>query len=216
MQYENPFDVINQDSASPIIFTVEHSGNSAPGMNFESDALMKKYDTGARDIAARLADTFQAFAIFGNYSRLMIDLNRELSIGLDVQEQTFANEIWRPYHNRIQEKISELMTASITPIFISIHTMRESWPQDIAFLFDTDRRVSDFMQNKFAESLPDIVVGMNEPFDANIVKGTLTINAEPLKLSAVEIEFNRRLLSDPEKLSRCIACIEDGIRNFTT
>jgi predicted N-formylglutamate amidohydrolase len=212
MKYDNPFDVMNPESSVPVIFAAEHAGNRALGKVADENILKteKAYDPGARDIATRMANDFGAFAIFGNYTRLVIDLNRDLS-GLDSSE---IWDIWRPYHSRIKEKISEMRVLGIIPVFISIHTMKPDWPQDIALLFDCDMRLADFLRDRFAKFLPDVVIGMNKPFNANTVKGTLTINAEPFRLPCVEIEFNQRLLSTPEKLDKCIRCMEIGICDF--
>lgn len=236
-----PFDVLNENSAAPLVIMAEHAGNAVPdalnGLGMPPDVLRTHiaYDPGAREIGTRLADAFGAFAIFGNYSRLVVDLNREMSsedlflkerCGNNIPKNALLttldkasriNDIYLPYRNAINGKIFGLLAGGVVPVILSLHSMSPDQPgvvQDIALLFDRDVRLAGYLRDRFAKELPDVVVGMNAPYDANAVRGTLSMHAEPFGLPCVEIEFNQALLANPVRLENCVSCIEAGIREF--
>ena len=238
--YENeksPFEAVNACSRAPFIITAEHAGNRVPaalnGLGLAPDVLEKHYayDLGAARIARELSKRLDCFAIVGNYSRLVVDLNREISSSELFARKRFVevpgnaeippasraqriNELWRPYHDRIAGKIFDALAAGIVPLFISIHTMSPDLPYDLAILYDKDVRFQNFLRDRFSYIMPGLRLGMNEPYDANAVKGTLSIHAEPYGLPCAEIEFNQALLGNTEMLEKCIEIISVAAIDF--
>lgn len=232
------FDILNSESVAAMVIMAEHAGNRVPAilnnLDVPVDILQTHiaFDLGARDIVRQLSIRFGCFAILGNYTRLVIDLNRELSssdlfiparcgIGVPANKNLSSlaraqriNEIWLPYRRAANEKITQLLDMGKAPLIASIHSMAPKFPQDLAFLYDNDTRVADFLLRRFEKEMPEIAIGMNRPYDANSVKGTLSMHAKPLRLPCIEIEFNQSLLKDKGKLQKIMACLESALAEY--
>ena len=77
-----PFELRNGGAAGTIIFLCDHAANDVPhelgtlGLPPSDFASHIAYDIGAAGLTRGLADRFEAPAILGRWSRLVIDLNR--------------------------------------------------------------------------------------------------------------------------------------------
>ena len=76
------YTVRNANSIGPFIFSCEHASSELPEGVLATD--LDKYflkthwgwDIGAKSVVEQLSDTFNSAAIFSNFSRLWIDVNR--------------------------------------------------------------------------------------------------------------------------------------------
>ena len=77
-----PYDILNAGGDPGIILTCEHAGDLVPrkldllGLTPEDYKCHYAVDIGVRDVTRYLSGLLNAPAILGNYSRLVVDLNR--------------------------------------------------------------------------------------------------------------------------------------------
>ena len=124
-----PFSVLNRDGDCRIILTCEHAGDVVPrslnllGMTAEDYKQHYALDVGTRAVMNHLASLLNAPAILGNYSRLVVDLNRDTdhpttfapsgegkpvpgNIGIsDDDKARRLHEIYHPYHQALADMI---------------------------------------------------------------------------------------------------------------
>ena len=114
-----------------LLIIADHASNYIP-KKYDNLGLAKKeifthkgFDPGVKDLAINLSNKFNSHLVLGEYSRLLIDCNRDLNdptlisvisdrkliLGnkkITKQEQIYRiNEIYKPYHDKINKKISE-------------------------------------------------------------------------------------------------------------
>ena len=129
------YEIVNPTAAPDLIFVCDHASNAVPpehgslGLAKNLFGLHIAYDIGAADVTRAFAQAFNAPAILGAYSRLLIDLNRgaddptlvmKLSDGAIIpgNAKADANEIrtriatyYRPYHDAIEAQIARARAA---------------------------------------------------------------------------------------------------------
>ena len=80
-----PVELVNADSAVPVLLLCEHAGNAVPealdGLGVSDEVLNshRGWDIGAEHMARQLADILGAPLILQRYSRLVIDANRRFA-----------------------------------------------------------------------------------------------------------------------------------------
>ena len=141
-----PFVVLNAEAITPVLLVCDHASNRFPhslgtmGLDYLDRVSHIALDIGANAVAEMLADNLGATAVLCQYSRLIVDCNRELiddsaflehSDGIDVpgnqnlqsdEKERRASEIYWPYHNAIKDQIVRLKKNGIDPVVISIHS----------------------------------------------------------------------------------------------
>ena len=146
------------------------------------------WDIGAAEVTRRLAERFDAPAVFSGYSRLVIDCNRKLgsetsilevsdstvipgNLGLETAEAARrAEALFAPYHQAIASVLERIRRAGSTPIFAAIHSFTPrlngcARPWHIGVLWDQDPRVARPLIEALRAN-PGLVVGDNEPYSA--------------------------------------------------
>lgn len=132
---ETPFERIDGDVGSGLLFLCDHASNALPArygtLGLPEEQLRRHigYDIGARGLTLRLARAFGAPAVLTTYSRLLIDPNRgeddptlvmRLSDGAvvpgnarhDVAERAARLDAFhRPYHRAIAAQIDKAIAA---------------------------------------------------------------------------------------------------------
>lgn len=190
----NNFKIINKDSKQSLILTCEHASEKIPE-EYNNLGLEKKYydthiarDKGCGKLTELLAEKLGVTAFIGEYSRLLVDLNRreneeELIVkesdkitipgNADISPEEKEKRLsvyYRPYHQAIENKITELKKAGITPRIFSIHGFTPQlqggsyrpWNAGILYLEENplvnkvNQRISEFK---------NLVVGQNVPYD---------------------------------------------------
>jgi len=222
-----PVEVVNPGGSSRLLILCDHGGRRVParlhGLGLPADALDRHiaWDIGAKDIGLFLAERFDALAVIGVYSRLVVDLNRyawdpalmpEASDGIPIpgnqalsmpdRERRMA-EIYRPYHARIAGEIEAMAAAGRPPIVLSVHSMTERMatggfrPQEITVCWAEDERLSRPALTLLAEP-GDVTVGDNQPYALDIgIDYTVPEHAMRRGLPALQIEFRQDLVGTP-------------------
>src|SRR5262249_6809843 len=128
------------------------------------------YDIGAAELTRTLTARFDAPAILGRWSRLLVDLNRgaddptvvmKLSDGSIIEANRDADVSERvrrfhaPYHAAIAAKLDAALAQGIIPVLISMHSFTPVWrgakrPWHIGILWDKDGRLPHAMMQRLA------------------------------------------------------------------
>ena len=179
-------------SDSALVFTCDHASARVPaclgdlGVPAAEWARHIAWDIGALSVAERLAAYFDASLVASGYSRLVIDLNRQLwrhdSIP-EVSESTpipgncnlsaadraaRAEALHRPYHQTIDDLLTARAARGIPTAYVAIHSFTPSFkgvsrPWPIALLSHRDRRMTDLLLTALRAE-PDLSVGDNTPY----------------------------------------------------
>jgi predicted N-formylglutamate amidohydrolase len=177
------------------------------------------WDIGALAVARRVAATLDAGLVAQNYSRLVIDCNRDPrvassipvvgesisipgNIGLNEAEiAARRREIFQPYHDRIRAVLDERRAAGQPTILVAQHSMTNSFKGEsrqmhAAVLYNRDRRFAGLVLDMLRRE-PDLIVADNEPyFVSDETDYSIPRHAEARGLPHVEIEIRQDLILD--------------------
>lgn len=175
-------------------------------------------DIGAGPLTERLSDSLGVTAVVQNYSRLIVDCNRQLmdpSAFLEygdgilvpgnrnlhqADKDLRASALYWPYHCAIDEQIERLQKGGSPPAFISIHSFTpvlngESRAWQIGVLWDKDERLREIFLEGFREA--GYYVGDNEPYSGKAPQDfTIDHHAEEIGLPHIGIEIRQDLVDD--------------------
>ncbi|PIN80666.1 hypothetical protein COV16_00455 [Candidatus Woesearchaeota archaeon CG10_big_fil_rev_8_21_14_0_10_34_8] len=235
--------ILNENSDSNILFIAEHTGKDFPegygtlGLTPEIlETISDYYDNGAKPMITTLAEQFNACAVFGNYSRLLIDLNRRLDHLQLIRtkeddwqikipaNQNISNEekqkrirlYWTPYHNKIKQIIQNKLEKHERIFVFVIHTCSTTY-QGKTRGFDVDLIYSH--SEKLAFSLGDIImkknytVQYNEPYSGQHAP-TLHKYDTP-KVEWIAIETNQKTIATYDDLHNYVLALVEGINKIT-
>ena len=208
-----------------LLIIADHASNYIPkkynnlGLKKKDVISHKAYDPGIKDLAINLSIKFNSHLVLGEYSRLLIDCNRDiydptlisvisdrkLILGnekISKQELIYRiNKMYRPYHDKINKKILENKINMI----ISLHSFNPIFKGKKRFLkygilSNQDRRLSDLMINELRKR--EHVVGDNEPYKGSLIGDTLYKHAFKRGIHHSLIEIRNDLLSNVKKIDQ--------------
>lgn len=219
-----PFTILNPDGKAKCILTCEHGGIIVPDvlnmLGMDADDYKKHYafDIGARRVTETLSALLDAPAIIGNYSRLVVDLNRDLThptafvtagegkpvpgnIGMSEEDRAARiHEIYDPYQEALRAMLDRAMGDGAHPAMVSVHSFTPKFfefqrPWDIGFLWTHDMRLSQAMIPYFASR--GYMAAENQPYDHRIVRGSaINRHADKRCLSNTLVEIRNDLISN--------------------
>ena len=220
---EAAFEIVNAGAAPHLIFVCDHASNAIPaaygtlGMSADLFGRHIAYDIGAADVTRAMAQAFNAPAVLGRYSRLLIDLNRgpddptlvmKLSDGAIIpgnakadsaEVATRAHRFYRPYHDAIEAEIARARAQNITPVIISIHSFTPEWrgkkrPWQVGILWNRkDGRLAlPLLEALRRES--DLTVGDNQPYTGELEGDCMEQHALAHGFAHVLIEIRQDLI----------------------
>lgn len=173
-------------------------------------------DIGAGPLTESLAASLGVTAVLQNYSRLIVDCNRQLmdpgafleyGDGIVVHgnrnlhpadKELRADTLYWPYHQAIDEQIKRLSKLGPSPAFISVHSFTpvlngESRAWQIGVLWDKDELLRTVFLEGFREA--GYYVGDNEPYSGKAPQDfTIDHHAEDIGLPHVGIEIRQDLV----------------------
>lgn len=221
-----PWSTYNEWGKAPVLLVVDHASRAIPPalqqLGLGSDDLDKHiaWDLGSAELACRLAELLDAPAILAGYSRLIIDLNREVddptaippvSDGIVIpgnQVLDAAQRAWRintffhPYHAAISARLDEFAAAGVSPAVIAVHTCTPvmggiARPWHIGVLWDKDPRIPLRLLSGLGQ-IEGLCVGDNLPYSGRHPHDfTIDFHAEARGLAHVGIEVRQDLLQSP-------------------
>lgn len=219
-----PVTIRNPHGRAQCILTCEHAGTAVPAMlgllGLEEDDYKKHYavDIGIRRVTETLSDLLDAPAIFGNYSRLVVDLNRDLAhptafvtagegkpipgnIAMAEEERAARiREIYDPYNTALAALLDRAVAEHSHPAVISMHSFTPQYfqfrrPWQTGFLWTHDARMATAMIGFFEKS--GYSAGNNQPYDHRIVRGSaINRHADVRQLPNVLVEIRNDLISN--------------------
>ena len=208
-----------------LLILADHASNYIPkkynnlGLAKKDILTHKAYDPGIKDLAINLSNKFNAHLVLGEYSRLLIDCNRDINdptlisvisdrkliLGnkqITKQEQIFRiNKIYRPYHDKINKMILEKKIN----VIISLHSFNPIFKGRKRFLkygilSNEDRRLSDLIIKELKRKKN--FVGDNKPYRGSLIGDTLYKHALKKGIYHSLIEIRNDLLSNFKKIDQ--------------
>jgi predicted N-formylglutamate amidohydrolase len=237
-----PFELVEVAAPRAIVLACDHASNRIPAalgsLGLSSDHLEQHiaWDIGAGAVTRLLAERLRANAVLANYSRLVVDLNRDLedrtafpaisdgvlvpgNLGLDREQRARrARALYKPYHEALRRVTQSRTSATQAPVFVAIHTftpklygVRRPW--HVGMLWDKDPRLALPLIAALRRHC-DLVVGDNEPYSGrHPADFTVDHHAEPEGLAHVGIEIRQDLVNDVSGQQRCAALLGDTLES---
>src|ERR1700685_1393185 len=181
----------NAAGRSPFLLTCDHYGRLLPralgDLGVAKSELTRHiaWDIGISGVAEALSNHLGAHLIAQRYSRLVIDCNRPPSAASSIPRISEATiipgndgitreaaemrrqEVFDPYHRRIDEAIDARQRDRLPTVLISLHSFTPVYagvarPWHIGTLYQSDTRLPSLLL-KLLRAESDLVVGDNEP-----------------------------------------------------
>ncbi len=219
-----PFQVLNPLADSPILLVCDHASCRFPrslgdmGLDPFARRCHLAVDIGAGALTEKLAASLGVTAVLAQYSRLVMDCNRQLmDPGAYLQfgdgilvpgnrnlhqsdKDLRAEALYWPYHKAVDKQVQRLRNIGPAPAFIAVHSFTpvmngEARPWEMGVLWDTDTRLRDiFLEGFTAEGY---LVGDNEPYSGKAPQDfTIDHHAEAIGLPHIGIEIRQDLIDD--------------------
>jgi predicted N-formylglutamate amidohydrolase len=226
---------------SNFVIAVDHASSRIPkrlGNLGMAAAELKRHiawDIGALGVARRVAEALDAPLIAQNYSRLVIDCNRDPTVETSlpiVSESTEIPgkmnlsaaeilarrvEIFDPYHRRIRELLDARLAVHQPTILVAQHSMTNIYKgvrrdMHAAILYNRDRRFAGLMLDMLRRD-GGLIIGDNEPyFVSDDTDYTIPRHGEARGLAHVEIEIRQDLIGDDAGQIDWAARIADALQ----
>ena len=243
------FQEFQLEGRSDFIIVVDHAGARIPRRLTNlglPDAELQRHiawDIGALSVARRVAELIDAPLVAQNYSRLVIDCNRDPkvatsipriselceipgNIGLSAPQIAARRlEIFDPYHRRIRELLDERQATGRRAILVAQHTMTDVYKGErrqmhAAVLYNRDRRLAGAVL-KMLQRERRLIIADNEPyFVSDETDYTIPHHAEARSLLHVELEIRQDLVNDEagqtEWAGRIARALQDAQRELDT
>jgi predicted N-formylglutamate amidohydrolase len=177
------------------------------------------WDIGCLGVAEQVAAALDAPLIAQNYSRLVIDCNRDPGVASSIPTESEASdipgnlslsgaqrsarrsEIFDPYHDCVRALLDARLAAGRPTILVAQHSMTNIFKgvrreMHAAILYNRDRRFAGLMLDMLRRE-PGLVIGDNEPyFVSDATDYTIPRHGEARGLPHVEIEIRQDLIGD--------------------
>jgi predicted N-formylglutamate amidohydrolase len=211
--------------ASKFVIVVDHAGARIPrrldDLGLPAAELQRHiaWDIGALGLARGISEALDAPLIAQNYSRLVIDCNRDPRAPTSIPQisewvvvpgnrdlsagelAARRAEIFDPYHERIQGLLDERRAAGRATFLVAQHTMTDVFKnvrRDMhgAVLYNRDRRFAGLVLDQLRRE-PGLTFADNEPyFVSDETDYTIPTHGERRGLPHVEIEIRQDLVRE--------------------
>lgn len=236
-----PFKVLNPNATAPTLLVCDHASRRFPkalgtmGLDPVARICHLAWDIGAGPLTERLAESLGFTAVLAEYSRLVVDCNRNLmdpsaflefgdgvvvhgNRNLNQQHKDArAREIYWPYHYAVDVEIKRLSGVNYPPALFAIHSFTPvmngvSRPWEIGILWDADRPTAEILIEGFSKA--GYVVGDNEPYSGKApMDFTIDHHAEAAGLPHVGIEIRQDLIDDRDGVETIAAILHDIVKS---
>ena len=219
-----------------ILLIADHASNYIPGplknLGLQKNLLNSHiaYDLGVNELCLNLSKLLRSKYITGEFSRLIIDLNRDRldptlipeivdrkiirkNINLNENDKRKRiSEVYNRYHNKIKTTIK---LNNITTL-ISLHSFNPIFKKKkrnihFGILSNQDRRLSDSIITEMKKR--KLKVGDNEPYEGNLIGDTMYKHGHKNNLHHTLIEVRNDLLSSSTKIHRVSILLKQVIIN---
>jgi predicted N-formylglutamate amidohydrolase len=220
-----PFIEFGRAGRSNFLIVVDHASQRIPrrlgDLGLPASELQRHiaWDIGSLAVARRVATALDAPLVAQNYSRLVIDCNRDPKVATSIptvgesieipgnvglsDEEIAArrSEIFDPYHNHVRALLDARLAAGRPTILVSQHSMTNIFrgvrrAMHAAVLYNRDRRFAGLVLDMLRRE-SDLLIADNEPyFVSDETDYTIPRHGEARGLPHVEIEIRQNLVSD--------------------
>jgi predicted N-formylglutamate amidohydrolase len=220
-----PFLEIEGQGPSNFVIVVDHASSRIPrrlgDLGLPASQLQRHiaWDIGALGVARRVAAALKAPLVAQNYSRLVIDCNRDPGVptsiprssesvdipgNIGLSEADIAarrTEIFEPYHLRIRALLDQRKAAGLPTILVAQHSMTNIYhgvrrEMHAAVLYNRDRRFAGLVLDALRLE-PGLIVADNEPyFVSDDTDFSIPRHGEVRGLPHVEIEIRQDLVTE--------------------
>ncbi len=220
-----PFIEERIEGRSNFVIVVDHASRRIPrrlgDLGLPAAELQRHiaWDIGALGVARRMAGRLDAPLVAQNYSRLVIDCNRDPkvatsiptmgesvaipgNIGLQADEIAARRaEIFDPYHAQVGTLLDARAAAGRPTILVAQHSMTNVFKgvrrdMHAAVLYNRDRRFAGLVLDELRRE-EGLTVGDNQPyFVSDETDYTIPHHGEARGLPHVEIEIRQDLIGD--------------------
>lgn len=222
-----PFTEVRAHGGSDFVILVDHASARIPrrleDLGLPATELERHiaWDIGALAVARLVSEALDAPLLAQNYSRLVIDCNRDPKVAtsiptvsehtgipgnIDLTETHRAarrREIFDPYHERIRTLLDARAAAGRPTILIAQHSMTDEFKgsrreMHAAVLYNRERRFAALVLDSLRRD-PALVVAENQPyFLSDATDYSIPVHGERRGLPHVEIEIRQDLLLHPQ------------------
>jgi predicted N-formylglutamate amidohydrolase len=233
-----------RQGTSRFVIVVDHAGARIPRslgtLGLPASELERHiaYDIGSLGLARRVSEKLDAPLIAQNYSRLVIDCNRDPEAATSIVEMSEYTAIpgnagrsreeregrragiFEPYHAHIRALLDERDAAGHRTILVAQHTMTDVFKGSRramhgAVLYNRDRRFAGLVLERLREER-EFLFADNEPyFLSDATDFTIPRHGEARGLPHVEIEIRQDLVRDAagqsdwgERVARALTAAE--------
>ncbi len=237
-----PFVTLNPITDTPILLVCDHASCRFPetlgdmGLDPFARRCHLAIDIGAGSLTESLAESLGVTAVLAQYSRLVVDCNRnlldtsaflEFGDGIIVpgnhnlskaHRELRANEIYYPYHEGVDAQVRRLTAQGPKPALISIHSFTPVLngvfrPWEIGVLWDKDESLKEIFLEDFRAA--GFLVGDNEPYSGKAPADyTVDNHGEANGLPCLGIEIRQDLIGDARGVDRIAAIMHDIIESI--
>ena len=219
-----PFRIVNEEGDAPFLLVCDHASRRIPaslqGLGLAEQILQRHVacDIGAEQVTLALAQRFNAPAVLASYSRLIVDLNRQLhddsafareSDGIPIpgnsnlsasDRQARIESFFEPYHAAVHAQLQRFTVRGQVPALLSIHSFTPAMngfqrPWHIGIMWDKDPRIAQPLIARLSAQ-DGMCVGDNEPYSgAHLNDYTVDVHAEQQGFPCVGVEFRQDLVA---------------------
>lgn len=244
----DPVTVLRADGVSPLFLTADHAGRHLPralrglGVSEAERARHIGWDIGIEGVTRHLAEALDATAVIQNYSRLVIDCNRDPAWPsafpavseftpipgnehlTEADRAARVRAIFSPYHGRITALLDQRAAAGRPSVVVAMHSFTpvfkgQSRTMHAGVLHNRDFGLAHIMLT-LLRAEPDIVVGDNEPYAITEASDYgIPTHGAGRGLRHVELEIRQDLITEPagqrawaERLARLLPMAVDRLR----
>ena len=237
-----PFQVMNPLAELPILLICDHASCRFPkslgdmGLDPFARRCHLAVDIGAGPLTEKLAASLGVTAVLAQYSRLVVDCNRQLmdpgaflqfGDGILVpgnrnirqkEKDLRASVLYGPYHEAVDSQVQRLRSIGPPPAFIAVHSFTpvmngEARPWEMGVLWDTDTRLRDIFLEDFTAA--GYLVGDNEPYSGKAPQDyTIDHHAEEIGLPHIGIEIRQDLIDDGKGVDEIAAVMHKIIESI--
>ncbi|WP_421866351.1 N-formylglutamate amidohydrolase [Motiliproteus sp.] len=238
-----PYSLLNPSSDTPLLLICDHASNFVPARLQHlglSAAQMEEHiawDRGAADVVQLMSDRLGCRAMLANYSRLLIDVNRdpnqdepdlipEMSDGQLIPDNQHLSpeqrrerklRISQPYHQEIERQLDALTAYTPAPMLFSIHTFTPAMqacgkprPWHAGMLWNRDPRIAKPLM-AFLRRHEHLLIGDNEPYSGREFAYSINRHGHERGFPNCAIEIRQDLLQSHEDCLWWAEALADGL-----
>jgi predicted N-formylglutamate amidohydrolase len=233
---------MNPVAETPILLVCDHASCRFPESlgNLGLDPFARRchlaVDIGAGALTERLSESLGVTAVLAQYSRLVVDCNRQLldpsaflvfgdgiyipgnSNLQQADKDTRSEAIYWPYHKAVTGQIDRLTSIGGPPLFVSVHSFTPvlngvSRSLEMGVLWDADEKVAQMMIAELRAA--GYNVGDNEPYTGKAPQDfTVDHHAEEIGLRHAASEVRQDLIDDEPGVEEIAEVLHNAVESI--